>query len=287
MDTERRWSVIGILLAALVSVVAVACGGGAGRSPETASSPTSSASASPAGELVDIGGTSLFLECQGSGSPTVVLEAGLTGDRRTWDPVMQELPPDVRACAYDRANIGDSDPAPTPRSAQDVVGDLSALLNAAGEDPPYVLVGFSFGGIFVQLYAAEHPDEVAGLVLVESNHPDEARQFEQHLTPAQIAEDRAIAQDNPEGIDIYASFDETRNAGPLPEVPLVVITAPGSAEWPPDWDAKLFDRLRAQQQADLASLVPDGRQVIAEDSPHEVPVHRPEIVVDAILEVLG
>jgi pimeloyl-ACP methyl ester carboxylesterase len=286
MTRDRRAA--RIVLAVSFGFAAAACGGGAQRAPEGEPSPTASASTAPVAEPVDIGGRSLFLECQGAGGPTVVLEAGLTGDQRTWDLVIEDLPPDVRACSYDRANIGESDPAPTPRSAQDVVDDLSTLLEAAGEEPPYVLVGFSFGGIFVQLYAADHPEEVTGIVLVESNHPDEARQFERHLTDEQIAEDRAIAQDNPEGIDIYASYDELREAGPLPDVPLIVITASeADAEWPPGWDPELFDRLRAQQQADLASLVPGGRQIIAEDSAHEVPAHRPEVVVDAILEVLG
>ncbi len=132
------------------------------------------------------------------------------------------------------------------------VDDLEALLGVIEAEPPYVLVGFSMGGIFTQVYAATHPDDVAGLVLVESNHPDEAHQFEAHLTAEQIEADRAAAAANPEGIDILASFDEA--AAPLPDVPLVVVTATeGGADWPPGWDPAVFDRLRAEQQADLAS----------------------------------
>jgi len=141
-----------------------------------------------------------------------------------------------RVCAYDRANIGRSDTAPGKRTTSDMVADLRALLAAADEEPPYVLAGFSFGGLAVQQYAATYPDEVAGLVLVESNHPDEVEQFQAHLTPAQIAEDRAAVKSNPEGVDVYASFAEVRSAGPLPDVPLVVVTAGISAGWPPGWD---------------------------------------------------
>lgn len=227
------------------------------------------------------------MACRGSQGPTVVLEAGLTGDHRTWDEVLGTAPPEIRMCVYDRANIGSSDSAPTPRSAQEVVDDLSSLLATANEEPPYVLVGHSFGGIFVQLYAAQHPADIAGVVLIESNHPDEARQFERHLTRRQIEIDREMAAENAEGIDIYESYHEVRRAGSLPDVPLIVITATRNEGWPPGWDPKVFDRLRAHQQADLARLVPGGIQIFAKGSGHYVPAERPELVVKAILRVLS
>jgi pimeloyl-ACP methyl ester carboxylesterase len=237
--------------------------------------------------LVDIGGRSLFLDCRGSGQPTVVLEAGLTGDHRTWEQVVPKIRSQARVCTYDRANIGSSQPAPTPRTAADMVDDLNDLLHASGEPPPYLLVGFSFGGLATQLYARSHPDQVAGLVLVESNHPREAEQFEAHLTRAQIAADHAETNSNPEGIDVYTSFEQVRATGRLPHVPLVVVTAGRSDGWPPGWDAALFDRLRAEQQADLAHMVPGGKQVVASNSGHDVPDQQPEVVVDAIRTVLA
>jgi pimeloyl-ACP methyl ester carboxylesterase len=254
-------------------------------------SATASASAiqdsttSGAPNRVDVGGRSLQVDCQGSGGPIVVLEAGLTGDLRTWDRVVPRLPTDATVCAYDRANVGASDPAPTPRTASDAAADLEAVLEAVGAGP-YVLVGFSFGGLIVQLFAAEHPDDVAGIVLVESNHPDETRQFEEHLTPTQIAEDREQAQANPEGIDVFGSFDEVRAAGTLPAVPLVVVTSTAAGDWPPGWDPAVFDKLRSEQQTDLAQRVPGGTQVFAQGSGHDVPADRPDIVADAIRTVL-
>ena len=247
-------------------------------------SPSASATA---GQLVDIGDRSLYLECRGLGSPTVILEAGLTGDHRTWERVQPPLSESVQVCAYDRANISPSDPAPGPRTAADSVDDLKALLDAAGIERPIILVGFSMGGIISQLYAATYPAEIAGLVLVESNHPDEWDQFRQHLTPEQIEADREFSLDNPEELDPYASFEETQAAGPLPAAPLVVVTAPNATgQWPPDWDAELFDQLRAEQQADLASRIPGGVQVFAEQSGHRVPSEQPQIIIDAVQAVL-
>jgi pimeloyl-ACP methyl ester carboxylesterase len=135
--------------------------------------------------------------------------------------------------------------------------------------------------------ASAHPDDVAGIVLVESNHPDEVQQFEAHLTPEQIQADREVVQDNAEGVNILASFDQARRAVDLPRVPLVVVTAGISEGWPPGWDPKLFDRLRAQQQADLAAMVPGGVQMFARNSAHDVPNQQPDVVIDAISKVLA
>ena len=236
--------------------------------------------------MVDVGGRSLHLTCAGSGAPTVILENGLDGEESTWADVVPAVKADTRVCTYSRANIPPSDPRPGKHTAADSVADLHTALETAGEKGPYVLVGFSFGGLISQIYAAEHPDEIAGLVLVESNHPDEAEEFEKHLTPEQITEDRTAANANSEGVDVFASFREAQRAGALPHVPLVVVTG-ASNEWPPGWDPKVFDRLRAQQQHDLATSVPGGTQVKADRSGHDVPHDQPEIVVSAISTVLG
>ena len=276
----RRLHVVPWLCLACLLVGLAACGGSS--TPARGESP----SAQHDGQ-VDIGGRSLLLRCRGTGGPTVVLEAGLADDLSTWDSVLSSVSSRTRTCAYDRANIGASDAAPTPRTTTDMVDDLEHLLTAAHEPPPYVLVGFSFGGLVVQQFAATHPDDVAGVVLVESNHPDEARQFEAHLTPGQTRDDRAEVAANPEGVDVYKSFEEVRAAGRMPAVPLVVVTAGAPVEWPPGWNPKVFNKLRSRQQADLATLVPGGRQIFARQSGHRVPDEQPEVVVRAITDVLA
>jgi len=262
-----------------------------GGGPIATSDGTPEAAATPSlerGLAVDIGGRSLFMYCAGSGSPTVILEAGMGGDVQTWENVVPGVSPTARVCAYDRANIRGSDPAPKPRTASLAVKDLKALLQAAGVQPPYVLVGFSIGGLISQLYAATYPADVAGLVLVDSNHPDEQKEFEAHLTKSQIAGDKAATLDNPEGFDPFASFDEARAAGPLPKVPFVVISAGLSSEgWPEGWDPTVFDALGKKLQRDLVSLIPGGRQVIAAQSGHDIPREQPDVIVQAIKDVLS
>jgi pimeloyl-ACP methyl ester carboxylesterase len=123
--------------------------------------------------LVDIGGRKLNLFCSGAGTPTVVFEAPSGGAAWDWWAVQPKVAGQTRACVYDRAGYGFSDPSPRAADAENAVADLHALLQAAGVAPPYVLVGNSFGGGAAQLFAWHHPAEVAGLVLVEPMHEDE------------------------------------------------------------------------------------------------------------------
>lgn len=126
-------------------------------------------------ERIDIGGRTLNLHCMGSGERTVLLEAGGSDWSVTWALVQPLVAKKLRACAYDRAGLGYSDPAMLPRTPGAIVEDLRALIVAAKLPTPLILVGHSLGGFDVKLYAALYPDDVAGLVLVD---PAEERQAE-------------------------------------------------------------------------------------------------------------
>lgn len=117
--------------------------------------------------LIDIGGRRLNIVCTGKGSPTVILEAGLLADSSAWRFVQPAISRTTRVCSYDRAGLGFSDPAGPPRDAAAIVRDLRALLRRAGIAPPYVLVGWSSGGLYTRLYQYRFPDEVVGLVEVD------------------------------------------------------------------------------------------------------------------------
>jgi pimeloyl-ACP methyl ester carboxylesterase len=124
------------------------------------------------GALVDVGGHRLHLYCTGQGGPTVVLEAGAGDFSFDWSLVRPSLAKVTRVCSYDRAGYAWSEPGPTPRSVRQIVAELRVLLTNARIAPPYVLVGHSLGGLVVRVYAAEHPAQVAGLVLIEATHED-------------------------------------------------------------------------------------------------------------------
>ncbi|WP_159619776.1 alpha/beta fold hydrolase [Arthrobacter zhaoguopingii] len=135
------------------------------------------------GELIDVGGHRLYLNCTGAGSPTVVLEPGAglsSSDLRWMTPVVAR---NTRVCVYDRAGRGWSDSATTPQDGGQVVADLHTLLQRGKVPGPYVLAGHSFGGPYALTFAARYPEEVAGLVLVDSTAPAAGRELE----PAQHA----------------------------------------------------------------------------------------------------
>lgn len=127
----------------------------------------------PTGRMVDVGGYRLHLYCHGTGSPTVVMEAGMGDFGLTWGLVQPELAKTSRVCVYDRAGLGWSDPSPRPRTVAVMVDELHSLLANAGIPGPYVLAGHSLGGLVVRLYAHSYPQDVTGLVLVDSSHEEQ------------------------------------------------------------------------------------------------------------------
>ena len=126
----------------------------------------------PPGELVDVGGYRLHLYCMGEGSPTVILDAANQGTVSNWVWIQPELAKTTRVCAYDRAGLGWSDLTSAPQDTRQNAHALKTLLDNAGEPGPYVLVGHSFGCLFVRMFADLYPDQVAGIAFIEGTLPD-------------------------------------------------------------------------------------------------------------------
>src|SRR3954464_13175181 len=290
------------------------------QSATPAASP-SAASGDFAG-LVDIGGRSLYLECHGEGSPTVILEAGYRASARYWSDDL--LHPDAprtmvlpgvaaftRVCAYDRpgtyASIGEddlisrSDPIAQPRTAPEVVADLHALLQAAEVPGPYVLAGHSMGGFFARLYAATYPDEVVGLVLVDAYSEMVETMMPPERWQALVRLNQEFGWDEVVAIPGYGDLEtigfgtgnavmrEAAAATPLPPMPLAVL-APGRAADLTDnaqgFTAEELETLMQAQYKDLATLVPDARFTVASESGHNIHQDQPELVIEAIQQVL-
>jgi pimeloyl-ACP methyl ester carboxylesterase len=261
---------------------------------------------------VDVGGYDLQIACAGQGSPAVIIEDALgvsTLESGGWGTIMQAVAGVTRICVYDRAGLGTSDPPLLqPRTSQAAVIDLHRLLAGAGVTGPYLLVGHAIGGLHALLYASQYPDEMAGLVLINATHPHEWSQLQALLPPetphdsARLARLRALPElpaGNPEGLDVIASARQVRAAldsaaqangeFPFGDLPLIVLSrSPAAAPSPrlPPEMAQPGAQVLRDLQADLASFSSNSVHVNAAQAGHNLHLHEPDLVIDAILQLL-
>jgi pimeloyl-ACP methyl ester carboxylesterase len=279
------------------------------------------------GEMVDVGGYSLHLYCTGEvGAPTVVMDIGAGGNLLDWQLVQPEVAGFARACTYDRGGMGWSEPGDQPRTSEQFVEELHALLNNAGIQDPYVLVGHSLGGNNVQLFASRYPDEVAGMVLVDPQFYNSPSYVDPELQSAlaevmpstgsslwnkilatigvtrlpytfggETDERTAIsthAKDTYETMDEYSSLEESakeRRAATvsLGDKPLMVLSA-GAREFP-GFSQEQSDQINeawTKSEADLTQVSQNSEQIIAEESGHNVQEDDPDLVIDTIRQVV-
>jgi pimeloyl-ACP methyl ester carboxylesterase len=267
---------------------------------------------SPPGRLIDLGTHRLHLYCVGTGAPTVVFESGLGGLALEWRGLQAALAGSHRVCSYDRAGYGWSDPGPAPRTADRLAAELRRMLDRAGEPAPYVMVAHSFGGYVAQLFAKQHPGAVAGVVLVDSSHPDQYRRFPRDYQenydrstrrrtswgssvalPAHYpAQWRALAEKlmrQPKTLRAvrleYRSFvrsgEQVSAAGPMPVVPAVVLTR-GDREWPEGANGDAMEALWPDLQRELAAAMPRSHHFVIGGSGHHIHLDRPDAIEQAV-----
>jgi pimeloyl-ACP methyl ester carboxylesterase len=159
-----RWLVVPVIATLLVFAI----GGGIA----TISAATASSAATATGRMIDVGGHRLYIECTGSGGPAVILQAGLGASSSSWAGIAPALAATTTVCTYDRAGHGRSDEAAGPQDGIALATDLHTLLERAGVAGPYVIVGHSSGGPYVRVFAAQYPDEIAGMVLLDAQPAD-------------------------------------------------------------------------------------------------------------------
>ncbi|MGH8246001.1 MAG: alpha/beta fold hydrolase [Gammaproteobacteria bacterium] len=270
----------------------------------------------PPGQLIDIGGYRLHLYCMGQGGPAVIFDSGLGGFSMDWIYVQLRVESALTACAYDRAGYGWSDPGPSPRASDQIAAELEVLLERAHVDPPYILVGHSFGAYNVRYFAGLHPEQVAGIVLVDGSHPDQAERlpelpvhasddhrgtlitfFNPNMLHRYYPEDmwfplsalltssKAVATQQRELRNFTISAAQVRHLGAFPPVPLIVVSR-GQRVWPRDPMGDSLEKAWAEMQSDLAASTPGGRQIIARHSGHLIHLEEPDVVAEAIRSVV-
>jgi pimeloyl-ACP methyl ester carboxylesterase len=220
----------------------------------------------------------------GQGPSTIVLENGLGATLEWWAKVWPDLVPQSRVLAYNRAGYGHSEAVAAPRDGARVVAELRALLQSRGLSPPYVLVGHSLGGLYMQLYARQYPGEVTGLVLVDSTHPDQfkgAGSVDRWPVWLKLLFNAATSPTAKQELQQLDATGAQVSALPVDDkVPVWVLSAlrasGGSSERGQDIDRK---------RADIAHLYPGAVQVWV-DSGHGIPLEKPEAVVQAIRDAL-
>lgn len=257
--------------------------------------PTSTPTASGS---VDVGGYKLVYRCYGQGTPTVIIEAG-GGDRPiaslTWSAVTEQVQHTTRICLYNRvAGV---------RTSQEIAEDLHFLLSQIPVPGPYILVGHSLGGYHVRVFAHLYPEDVAGVVLVDTTAPDSVEAYatayptyspdeSPGITNYRIADVSAFPTPDIDGLDFNASTEQVLQAGTLGDIPLVVISAnigpdqlavPGFSEE----DTERMITTMLQLQSDLATLSSQGVFMVAHTSKHFISLHEPQIIIDAITQMVA
>lgn len=237
---------------------------------------------------IDVGDYKLFINCIGTGAPTVILEAGYGDVGDTWSQIQPEVAKTTRVCSYDRAGLGQSSPVAEVDTALQAVNDLHTLLENARVTGPYILVGHSWGGQLMRLFADQWPEEVVGLVLVDSSHPDSFKRNLEILPPE--------LPDDSESMKFYREWfssvipDSTLPprllvVGSLGDLPLVVLTSP-EKQRADDFPVELsrqFDQIWVELHKELAKLSSNSTHIIAEGSGHFIHQDQPELVIDVIL----
>jgi len=232
--------------------------------------------------IASINNRRLYGQLTGEQGPIVILDAGLGDTSAAWENIAAEVSSFARVLIYDRAGLGRSDPAPTPRACRDMVADLRHLLADAQLPPPYVLVAHSWSGINARYFANEYPDEIAGMVLVDAVHEGKYERFAEIQTEEQNIRMWAAVKDpakNDEGIDRIASIEQVCAHPRIHDFPLIVITRASAAD--------AWNQIETSLQAEFLNLSTDSKQIISKSGDHFLNNSDPELIVNAIREIVN
>jgi len=226
----------------------------------------------------------------GRGSPSIVLLAGAGGQLDSWYKLYPDIEQLGTVFIYDRPGVGAS---PKPREAQygeTVIAQLRQLLQAAGVEPPFVLVGHSFGALHANLFAREFADEVAGVLFLEATAPDDVTGLKQFQAPWQRAFIRLLDRVAPRDAfdEIRHQLETVRDIAEAPAFPPVPVTVVSGGKRLPRWlMPSALVRERERTQLGLAALSPLGERIVAQRSAHFPQMSEPQVVLDALKSLIA
>ena len=239
--------------------------------------------------VVEVAARAIHYSLVGRGAPLVVLESGLGSTLSDWSAVQAAVAEFSAVFSYDRAGLGRSTPAPTPRTCHEMVQELRAVLEAIGQNGPVVVVGHSMGGLLVRSFAARYPSDVVGMVLVDASHEDRYERFHEVLSEELRERMRRYLADptrNSEQWDVMACQAQVREYSRAYSFPLRVL-ARGVPDQPSDiWPSGALQKIEVELQRQTTGLSTNSRFVVAEQSGHFIQRDQPELVVDAIREIV-
>ena len=238
-------------------------------------------------QLVQVGIHKMFVNCAGKEiGPAVILEAGTGDSSEVWSAVQEQVQRFARVCSYDRLGLGKSDKVAVPHTADEIVEDLHGLLHAVPVPGPYVMVGHSIGGIYVRKYAALFPTEVKGIVLLDSSHEEQFTRVSE-ISPEWAQRIASQFPTDPEGLRAQGFLPRNERLTWRFDKPLIVIEhgeIPKTAASDPM--AKQSEAVFHVLQKDLATRSKYGELRKAEKSGHYIQRDQPELVVQAIRDVV-
>lgn len=236
-----------------------------------------------AARVTQVGERAVEIELQGQGSPAVVFESGLGDDLSSWEEVASTIARRTTCLAYSRAGYGQSAKSRSPRRDQRAVAaELDELLESLKVPPPYILVGHSLGGVYVQAYAAAYPQKVAGLVLVDPTHPDQlARARRDAAGDARMVDIISRFFSDPMRAEFQAQKETTVFPQPVYTGPVIVL----AAERKQTLSSDTFQKLRGILLHEIAAHYPQG-ELRPVDASHYIQHDKPQAVVDAINTIL-
>jgi pimeloyl-ACP methyl ester carboxylesterase len=235
-------------------------------------------------QKVDVGGHGLQLLIGGQGSPAVIFEGGFGAGIGSWATVQKDVAAFAQTVSYDRAGLGQSDPGPKPRSAKQIATELHAALEKVGVKPPYVMVGHSFGGIYVRVFADMYPKEVAGIVLIDPSQESFNDWLKLNYADRLKAQESDIAKAR-EGVQaefaaLDTSYAQARAAKVRQGIPVTLLTATEdptmSAEGKKMW---------IEKHKEWLATVPGSKHIIVEKAAHFIQLQQPALVIDTIKQV--